>query len=167
MTGQTPHDDQVVTDTEADAEQAAEIAALLERAIQAAIAELDKSEHCAGVATGSVRDHDVRVAVEAAAKVLLRARDATIRQQSAAIEGVTRRAGRMWDQLTARDAEIERLKTELADARDTLIDAWHDGHGDGKQLHEYLGMTWEEYGRWVGPTKSADQTVTGTTGDPA
>ena len=32
---------------------------------------------------------------------------------------------------------------------DDYIDLWHDGDGDGKKLHEYLGMTWEEYGRWL------------------
>ncbi|MFD6095736.1 hypothetical protein ACFVWN_04525 [Nocardiopsis flavescens] len=31
---------------------------------------------------------------------------------------------------------------------DLYIDAWHDGE-DGRDLHEYLGMTWEEYQLWV------------------
>lgn len=26
---------------------------------------------------------------------------------------------------------------------------WHDDHGDGRELHEYLGMTQPEYRLWV------------------
>jgi len=29
-----------------------------------------------------------------------------------------------------------------------LIDEWHDGN-DPRPLHEFLGMTWEEYARWL------------------
>lgn len=39
---------------------------------------------------------------------------------------------------------------------DAFIEAWHRAHGPhlrrgeaGVALHEYLGWTWEEYGRWV------------------
>ncbi|MFA6312778.1 MAG: hypothetical protein WCV99_20765 [Sterolibacterium sp.] len=33
---------------------------------------------------------------------------------------------------------------------DDYIDAWHDGRaGVGKELHEFLGMTEEEYALWV------------------
>lgn len=32
---------------------------------------------------------------------------------------------------------------------DDLIDAWHDGAGEGQELHEYLGWTCEQYARWV------------------
>lgn len=31
---------------------------------------------------------------------------------------------------------------------DLYVDAWHDG-SDSRELHEYLGMTWEEYQLWV------------------
>ena len=31
---------------------------------------------------------------------------------------------------------------------DDLVDQWHAG--DGKvPLHEFLGMTWEQYGEWL------------------
>ena len=37
---------------------------------------------------------------------------------------------------------------------DDFIDLWHKGKaGEGLSLHEYLGMTWEEYSIWV---QSAD-----------
>lgn len=46
-----------------------------------------------------------------------------------------------------------------------MIDAWHDGAGDGLELHEYLGMTWEEYAAWVeAPSKSAISHETEETG---
>ena len=32
---------------------------------------------------------------------------------------------------------------------DNLIDAWHDGAGEDQKLHEFLGMTWDEYCQWV------------------
>ncbi len=32
---------------------------------------------------------------------------------------------------------------------DDLIDEWHESPEDGTSLHEFLGMTWEEYAIWV------------------
>ena len=32
---------------------------------------------------------------------------------------------------------------------DDAIDAWHEGEGNGMQLHEWLGWTWEEYSDYV------------------
>lgn len=35
---------------------------------------------------------------------------------------------------------------------DAILDitsAWHDGAFPGKELHEALGWTWEQYGRWL------------------
>ncbi len=32
---------------------------------------------------------------------------------------------------------------------DDRIEAWHNGAGEGMELHEYLGMTWVEYAAWV------------------
>ena len=32
---------------------------------------------------------------------------------------------------------------------DDLIEEWHNTEGDGIPLHEFLGMTWDEYKRWV------------------
>lgn len=38
----------------------------------------------------------------------------------------------------------------LADEADDFVDLWHEGDGpDGMSLHEYLGLTWEEYGAWA------------------
>ena len=31
---------------------------------------------------------------------------------------------------------------------DDFIDEWHEGEGD-EDLHEFLGMSWEEYALWV------------------
>ncbi|QXW44850.1 hypothetical protein [Pseudomonas amygdali] len=31
-----------------------------------------------------------------------------------------------------------------------FVEGWHEGlEGAGIELHEYLGMSWEEYGVWV------------------
>ena len=36
------------------------------------------------------------------------------------------------------------------DEIDDYIDAWHDSDSDTEiELHEYLGMTWEEYSSWA------------------
>jgi hypothetical protein len=32
---------------------------------------------------------------------------------------------------------------------DNHIDDWHDGHGLGISLHEYLAWSWEDYLTWV------------------
>lgn len=29
------------------------------------------------------------------------------------------------------------------------IDAWHDGAGEGQALHEYLGLTQEQFAAWL------------------
>lgn len=29
------------------------------------------------------------------------------------------------------------------------IAQWHDGDGAGQELHEYLGLTWDEYKNWI------------------
>lgn len=36
----------------------------------------------------------------------------------------------------------------LPDEIDDFIDEWHEGGYDAK-LHEFLGMTWNEYSAWV------------------
>lgn len=32
---------------------------------------------------------------------------------------------------------------------DSYVGAWHDGEGSDLELHEFLGMTWDEYRLWV------------------
>lgn len=32
---------------------------------------------------------------------------------------------------------------------DDLVHEWHTSPDDNGELHEYLGMTWEEYGLWA------------------
>jgi hypothetical protein len=32
---------------------------------------------------------------------------------------------------------------------DDLIDNWHNSDDEEQQLHEFLGMSWEEYCCWV------------------
>lgn len=37
----------------------------------------------------------------------------------------------------------------LIDEIEDYVDAWHDGkEGQRQELHEYLGMTWDEYSVW-------------------
>lgn len=36
----------------------------------------------------------------------------------------------------------------IPDQIDDFIDLWHEG-GSELSLHEFLGMTWEEYSAWV------------------
>lgn len=41
----------------------------------------------------------------------------------------------------------------LDDILDNMIDAWHDsGPDEVRSLHEYLGMTWDEYKSWTETT---------------
>jgi hypothetical protein len=42
---------------------------------------------------------------------------------------------------------------------DDLVDRWHNGEGEGLELHEYLGMTWEEYEQWL--TSPSPRTLNG------
>jgi hypothetical protein len=32
---------------------------------------------------------------------------------------------------------------------DDFVQAWHDGKGRGQELHDYLGLPWDEYALWV------------------
>lgn len=32
---------------------------------------------------------------------------------------------------------------------DDFVEAWHDGGGFGQELHDYLGLKWNEYALWV------------------
>ncbi len=43
----------------------------------------------------------------------------------------------------------EALVKEIADRISNSIDAWHEGAGAGKSLHDFLGWTWEEYKDYV------------------
>ena len=36
----------------------------------------------------------------------------------------------------------------LANEIDDYISNWHEGDGQDLELHEYLGLTWEEYSLW-------------------
>lgn len=36
----------------------------------------------------------------------------------------------------------------LAHEIDVYINNWHEGEGQGLELHDYLGLTWEEYSLW-------------------
>lgn len=38
---------------------------------------------------------------------------------------------------------------EHDEVMDDLIGEWHDSPEDGRTLHEFLGLTWEEYGKWL------------------
>jgi len=36
----------------------------------------------------------------------------------------------------------------LEEEIDSFVARWHDGDGADEQLHEYLGMSWQEYSLW-------------------
>ena len=51
----------------------------------------------------------------------------------------------------------------LLEAIDDKVEAWHEGDGDGLDLHEYLGMNWDEYAVWAKePSVWARQKIEGT-----
>jgi hypothetical protein len=37
----------------------------------------------------------------------------------------------------------------IDDRMDDLIDLWHEGDGQGMSLHEWLGLTWDQFARWA------------------
>ncbi len=37
----------------------------------------------------------------------------------------------------------------LEDEIDDFVDQWHEDEDTTQELHEYLGMTWEEYSAWA------------------
>lgn len=39
-------------------------------------------------------------------------------------------------------------KVELEDI-DRFIEVWHSNRYEERPLHEFLGMTWEEYAQWL------------------
>lgn len=41
----------------------------------------------------------------------------------------------------------ERRRSE--DWLEDMTERWHAGEGHGKPLHEFLGMTWDEYTSWA------------------
>lgn len=47
------------------------------------------------------------------------------------------------------DAECKRRRAEKEKRILDKIDEWHEGAGKGKELHEYLGWSKEEYAAWV------------------
>lgn len=66
-----------------------------------------------------------------------------------------RRTSADWAQVTcaachARRADVTSSPEALSeDAILEITSAWHDGAFPGKELHEALGWTWEQYARWV------------------
>lgn len=51
--------------------------------------------------------------------------------------------------------------TSRPDDIDDFIGRWHDGDGQGMRLHEYLGLTWDEYARWAEGRSGAEELVRG------
>lgn len=37
----------------------------------------------------------------------------------------------------------------LEDEIDDFVESWHEDEGSNQELHEYLGMSWEEYSIWA------------------
>lgn len=53
-------------------------------------------------------------------------------------------------------AVAEHLEELLQDRIDDLIGLWHDGAGLGMQIHEFLGITDEQYTHWVHCSRDLD-----------
>ena len=53
------------------------------------------------------------------------------------------------DSKTTDTKELDYYRDLIDILLDRLIDEWHSGKGDGKPLHIYCGLTWEEYSKWV------------------
>ena len=49
--------------------------------------------------------------------------------------------------------KVNGVKTGFSD--DDMVERWHNGEGADRPLHEFLGMTWEEYGAWLKPAGTA------------
>jgi hypothetical protein len=47
----------------------------------------------------------------------------------------------------------------IVDDIDDYVEAWHRGEGQG-DLHDFLGMTWEEYALWLTQPESLPLIVT-------
>lgn len=41
------------------------------------------------------------------------------------------------------------MASDADDLMDDLIGRWHRGEGGGLALHEYLGLSWDEYAAWA------------------
>lgn len=62
-----------------------------------------------------------------------------------------RRAGVTAAELSSQAAAAlaRELQVAVRAQVDQLVDVWHESPDDGRPLHEFLGMTWPEYCRWV------------------
>ena len=56
---------------------------------------------------------------------------------------------------------VEAVKDGVATLDDIheWIDAWHESPTDDGLLHTYLGLTWEQSGRWVQSPKTLGESV--------
>jgi hypothetical protein len=43
----------------------------------------------------------------------------------------------------------EALRQALNERLDEQVEEWHHGEGGAMPLHQYLGMTWEQYAFWT------------------
>jgi len=60
---------------------------------------------------------------------------------------------RMWVHNGIAGGSWRVIELDQAGQVEALITRWHDGEGDGQDLHTWLGMTWEAYGTWVATTE--------------
>jgi hypothetical protein len=56
---------------------------------------------------------------------------------------------------------VERFKLglETEDSIDDWINTWHKNGGEGKTLHKFLGMSWDEYATWVEQKGTLQETL--------
>jgi hypothetical protein len=59
-----------------------------------------------------------------------------------------RRKGGSMSETQQRFIDLALNGSVLADDIDDFIDNWHD-NDSGETLHDYLGLTWQEYSLWV------------------
>lgn len=42
-----------------------------------------------------------------------------------------------------------RTIAEINEELDGLVEAWHNAPEDGTSLHDFMGISWEEYAEWL------------------
>lgn len=57
------------------------------------------------------------------------------------------------------DRAIRNEFADISEALDDAIDSWHNQLQQTAPLHEWLGMSWEEYRRWCQHPSEPDEII--------